>query len=75
VCPKSSKKAATLVYLGMVLFRSEQMITEKKIRTVAGPRWDRIRVLLDDRDPFIDVLTSCLPSPQASIAPLPTTAL
>ena len=45
------KKAATLIYLGLVLFRSDQMITEKKIRTGAGPCWDRIRALLDDRDP------------------------
>jgi hypothetical protein len=59
----------------MVLFRSDQMITEKKIRTGAGPCWDRIRALLDDRDPATGVLTSCLPSPQASIVPLPTTAL
>jgi len=44
------KKAATLIYLGLVLFRSDQMITEKKIRTGAGPCWDRIRAL-DDRDP------------------------
>ena len=69
------KKAATLVYLGLVLFRSDQMITEKKIRTGAGPCCDRIRALLDDRDPATGVLTSCLPSPQASIVPLPTTAL
>ena len=62
----------------MVLFRSDQMITEKKIRTGAGPCWDRIRALLDDRDPATGVLKSCLPSPQASIVPLqqlPTTAL
>jgi hypothetical protein len=30
------------------------MITEKELRTGAGPRWDRIRALLDDRDPATD---------------------
>ena len=30
------------------------MITEKEVRTGAGPRWDRIRALLDDRDPATD---------------------
>jgi hypothetical protein len=48
------KRAATLVYLRVVLFRPDQMITEKEIRTGAGPRWDRIRALLDDRNPAVD---------------------
>jgi len=30
------------------------MITEEEIRAGAGPRWDRIRALLDDRDPATD---------------------
>jgi hypothetical protein len=30
------------------------MITEKEVRTGAGPRWDRIRALLDDRNPAPD---------------------
>jgi hypothetical protein len=41
------KRAATLAYLGLVLFQSDQMITEKELRTGAGPRWDHIRALLD----------------------------
>jgi hypothetical protein len=52
------KRAATLVYLGLALFRSDQMITEKEIRSGAGPRWDRIRALLDDRDPATDDRTN-----------------
>jgi hypothetical protein len=35
-------------------FRSDQMIAEKEIRTGAGPRWDCIGALLDDRDPATD---------------------
>jgi hypothetical protein len=31
------KRAATLVYLGLAPFRSDQMITEKEIRTGTGP--------------------------------------
>ena len=66
------------------------MITEKEIRTGAGPRWDRIRALLDERDPGTDdrtidvsppptrddplLLTSCLPFPLASIISLLTPA-
>jgi hypothetical protein len=30
------------------------MITEKEIRTGVGPRWDRIRALLENRDPATD---------------------
>jgi hypothetical protein len=43
------KRAATLAYLSHALFQSDQMITEKELRTGAGPQWDRIRALLDDR--------------------------
>lgn len=31
------KRSATLIYLGLALFRSDQMITEKEIRTGTGP--------------------------------------
>jgi len=40
--------------LVLVLFQSDQMITEKEIRTGAGARWDRIRALLNARDPATD---------------------
>jgi hypothetical protein len=43
------KRAASLAYLSHALFQSDQMITEKELRTGAGPQWDRIRALLDDR--------------------------
>jgi hypothetical protein len=52
------KKAATLIYLGLVLFRSDQMITEKKIRTGAGPCWD----------PFAPS-TTVTPPPRADVMP------
>ncbi|HEY1469844.1 MAG TPA: hypothetical protein VGF61_12435 [Candidatus Acidoferrum sp.] len=48
------KRAATLAYLGRVLFQSDQMITEDELRAGAGPRWDRIHALLDERDPATD---------------------
>ena len=53
------KKAATLIYLGFVLFRSDQMITEKKIRTGAGPCWDA----------FAHSSTTVTPPPRADVMP------
>ena len=42
------KAATTLAYLGLVLFQSDQMITEDEFRAAAGPRWSHICALLDD---------------------------
>jgi hypothetical protein len=42
------KTASTLAYLGLVLFQSDQLITENEFRAAAGPRWDYISALLDD---------------------------
>ena len=52
------KSASTLAYLGLVLFQSDQMITEDEFRAAAGSRSSRIRALLDealdDRDRAYD---------------------
>jgi hypothetical protein len=44
----SRQKAATLAYLGLVLFQSDQLATQEEFRTGAGPCWDRVHALLDE---------------------------
>jgi hypothetical protein len=44
------KTASTLAYLGLVLFQSDQLITENEFRAAAGPRWDYIHEFFDEDD-------------------------
>jgi hypothetical protein len=70
------KRAASLAYLSHALFQSDQMITEKELRTGAGPR-----ALLDDRDPATTTGPSIshpwkqlLTIPLATLTPMPAPA-
>ena len=63
------KSASTLAYLGLVLFQSDQMITEDEFRAAAGSRWSHIRALLDD-----DPTTATAPTTIAALSMLSPTA-
>ena len=67
------KSASTLAYLGLVLFQSDQMITEDEFRAAAGSRWSHIRALLDDAataPTTIAALSMLLPPPKLLATPL-----
>jgi hypothetical protein len=68
------KRAATLAYLSRALFQSDQMITEKEVRTGGGPQWDRIRALLDDRTIDISPVETTPHDPSRYLTPMPAPA-
>ncbi len=43
-------RATVLKQVAHMLVRSEQMVAQEEFRTGCGPRWERLRKLIDDRD-------------------------
>jgi hypothetical protein len=43
-------RATVLKQLAHMLVRSEQMVAQEEFRTGCGPRWERLRNLIDERD-------------------------